>query len=124
MGRSIHRHVNLINRRHGVTGSYTYYTTSGTEYEYAGTGSGYFSLLVSIASSATSSPYLNIGLGCSVGATSDSCSVADAATGSAYTGALNSTSVVPQSAFTFGISGGTLGSDILGEFCWLGDRHV
>jgi hypothetical protein len=69
-----------------LAGSYTYYTQSGTVYEYVGgvtialgglgTGSGYFSVGANIAASQTAQPYANLGVGCSIASTSSSCSVA------------------------------------------------
>lgn len=67
--------------------NYTYYTVAGSIYEYAadtltlsgiGTGSGFFSLQAAISNKANSAPYMNLGLGCSIGATSDTCSGAEA----------------------------------------------
>jgi hypothetical protein len=131
-----------------ATGSYTYYTKAGAEYEYAGpvtltlslASPAYFSLLTSLATSAGASPYMSVGVGCSIASGTDSCSVASAdhlaalslddaavanvsatlqsgtsgetialsGSGSAYTGALNSTSVVNQGTYLFGITGGSV----------------
>lgn len=68
--------------------TFTYYTTSGTVYRYAGpvvltlsgvgTGSGYFSLQAAVANAPNASPFTNIGIGCAISSTSDSCSIAEA----------------------------------------------
>jgi subtilisin family serine protease len=136
-----------------LTGNYIYYPLgSSTPYEYAsvtlnisgiGTGSGYFSLGVNVGS-APSSSFLNLGVGCTISSTSDSCSLAAAdhaaqlnsdvaaaetvtaslsssgtnvalslsGSASAYTGALNSTSIVAQGNFGWIVTGGTQVSSV------------
>jgi hypothetical protein len=67
-------------------GSYTYCTPAGTVYEYVnpatlsfGTASGaqYFSLGANIAANTSSSPYANVGLGCSLASATANCALAD-----------------------------------------------
>ncbi len=68
-----------------LSGSYTYYTLQNAVYGYAtlaatisgvNTGSGYFDLQLNTALSQSASPFLNLGVGCSVATSSESCSVA------------------------------------------------
>lgn len=70
-----------------ATGTATSYTVGGSVFEYdqlsltisgAGTSSGYFSLRDDVAVNATSTPFANLGVGCSVAPANDTCSVAGA----------------------------------------------
>jgi hypothetical protein len=70
-----------------AVGNATTFSTSGSVTEYdnlnltlvgAGTGSGYFSLRDDVSPNATSAPVANLGIGCGIAATSDTCSLAAA----------------------------------------------
>lgn len=103
-----------------ATGAATSYTTAGTVYEYdklaltisgAGTSSGYFSLRDDVAPNAQSAPVANIGIGCSIAPSSDSCSIAAALhlaglslDDAAFANATSSVSVA-NGATTVGLSG-------------------
>lgn len=64
-----------------LVGSYTYYTQLGSVYEYIGgvtisIGPNYVSIGGNIATSQTASPYVNLGVGCTIATNSSSCTVA------------------------------------------------
>ena len=143
-----------------ATGTYAFYTPTGTIYEYlritnltvsSAAGSQYFSLQASAALNTTAPPYQNLGIGCTTATSTEECSLAvddhvsatetdnaaiDSATatfstsgsntietlsgtGSDFTGAINSTAIVPETgSYGFVIAGGTFvdSSNVSGSF--------